>query len=100
MSRWPEIYRDVADWIAAQNRRPLLFRGHADSGWSLLPSLARMDWIHWPQGGLIEHNAYFQFITRSGNLLPEGVDAWTVAFAMQHHGMPTRLLDWSDTFAV
>jgi hypothetical protein len=59
-----------------------------------------MDWVHWPQGALIEHNAYFQFITRAGNLLPEHVDAWTVAFAMQHHGMPTRLLDWSDTFAV
>jgi hypothetical protein len=100
MKTWTDIYDEAVSWIASQTGRPLLFRGHANVTWQLLPSIARMDWVHKPQARFTEHNAYFQFVTRAGSLLPDAASSWAVAFAMQHHGMPTRLLDWSDTFGV
>src|SRR5262249_40357864 len=88
------------NWISAQNVRPLLFRGHADATWPLLPSIARFPSSRGQFAWTTEHNAYYEFLTTAGDLLPEGAPPWTIAFAMQHHGLATRLLDWSDTFAV
>lgn len=74
----------------------LFYRGHSDSNWSLLPSIARrtIDISN------IESVAYYDFFTRAGNLLPQDESGWSQIFAMQHHGIPTRLLDWTTTFGV
>ena len=77
-----------------------LFRGHGNPDWLLLPGMARPRWINDDDQRLEEGNAYFGFVTSAGPLLPVDADSWTVAFAMQHHGLPTRLLDWSHNFAV
>jgi hypothetical protein len=94
------VYDEVATWVTTRHHHPLFYRGHANAEWHLLPSIGRIEWMAGIQGAFVEHNAYYEFITRAGSLLPEGVSSWNVAFAMQHHGLPTRLLDWSDTFAV
>jgi hypothetical protein len=77
-----------------------MFRGQTDATWPLLPGLSRRKHLFEQDIIDIEENAYFDFVTRAGDLLPVGNDSWANIFAMQHHGMPTRLLDWSETFAV
>src|SRR4051794_14108420 len=69
------------------------FRGHADSTWKLLPSLARLPNKIEAELALIKRfkqNAY-----SIGDVPPESED-WRWLFLMQHHGAPTRLLDWSE----
>jgi hypothetical protein len=98
MSAWG----DVLDKINAIAEDPGMmtgpgpfFRGHSDSRWELTPSLGRLvlqlD---------TESNLYYRFISSGGHLLPDRASPWDVYFLMQHHSMPTRLLDWSESLAV
>jgi hypothetical protein len=73
-------------------REPVWFRGQADAAWSLLPSLER-------HGGVdVELTLFKRF---KQNALPfvmhRPQDEWEWLFVMQHHGLPTRLLDWTES---
>jgi hypothetical protein len=63
-----------------------------------MPSLGRNKWQNF--GPDVEQNLYFDFVTQAGALLPESNSSWSNIFMMQHHGLPTRLLDWTENFAV
>jgi hypothetical protein len=91
---WSHLLRDVRHFGQRANSR-IWFRGHADSRWALLPRLLREG------GGPLEENIlYWRFIELGGHLLPAEASAWDTLFIMQHFGVPTRLLDWSESFAV
>lgn len=100
MDEWSKVYSQVEEILERATVRPLFFRGHRNLSWRLLPTFGRMEWLHDLYGRQAEHNLYYEFVTRAGDLISESEDSWSIAFAMQHHGMPTRLLDWSDTFSV
>ena len=74
------------------------FRGHSDKSWKLLPGLGRQAPENYKKQN-IESILYYDFISLGGSLLGKNADSWDILFAMQHHGLPTRLLDWSTTFA-
>jgi hypothetical protein len=83
------------------------YRGHGDAEWQLLPLLFRDR--NAPVDGsrerrdhflALEHNLYFEFRARARELHGQHLTSWDVLFAMQHFRAPTRLLDWTETFAV
>lgn len=99
MDEWLSLYRQAAEVIGKLGSERPFFRGHGDSSWSLMPALGRyvlgVDALK-----AVEQNTYYDFLVRAGDLIPPGRDPWSILFAMQHHGLPTRLLDWSETFGV
>jgi len=95
MSTWPKILAEITQIIDGSDS--LYFRGHSDSSWNLAPGLARLGVAN-PDS--MEETITFDFVTRAGSLLPEGSSSWNTAFSMQHHGLPTRLLDWTESFPV
>ncbi len=73
-----------------------VYRGCSDSGWPLLTSLDRLGGIHPPhrKAGLEEH-LLRNFVRYSRPYLGHAGNEWELLVAAQHHGLPTRLLDWS-----
>lgn len=73
----------------------LMFRGQRKAEWTLLPSLYRH-----ADARENESNIYQIFTTKAKALMPHIVSDWEILSHMQHYGVPTRLLDWSDSFGV
>ncbi|WP_217201701.1 FRG domain-containing protein [Streptomyces buecherae] len=68
------------------------YRGHSDISWQLIPSLARKR--EWIESEILMLKKFKQ------NAIPRLVGPpageWDWLFLAQHHGLPTRLLDWSE----
>lgn len=93
------IKKTIADWESEGCDFPV-FRGHADQDWNLEPSLIRLkrDLAEDDYENL-EGNLYFDFATYSAKYSRLS-SSWEVLFEMRHHGLPTRLLDWSENFSM
>ncbi len=75
--------------------QPTWFRGMANRDWRLEPSLARHGGIDLeiPLIKRFKQNALPHMSSRPEN-------EWEWLFVMQHHGLPTRLLDWTENALV
>lgn len=81
--------------------RFLWFRGHRSGAFNLLPGLLRQNRA--PEEVFErEKRLLTRFRQRSLPYWPSGYpqNDWEHLFAMQHHGVPTRLLDWSENLFV
>jgi hypothetical protein len=70
------------------------YRGHSDASWTLLPGILR------PTSGLgLSEGSSLARFKQSAAMLTERLPTtsfdWT--FLMQHYGVPTRLIDWSES---
>ena len=72
---------------------PIWCRGHGNESWPLLPAFYRYD-----PPKRSEHALLTKF-RQSATMLVErpASDSFDWMFLMQHYGVPTRLLDWSES---
>ena len=77
------------------------FRGHGCSSWSLRPSLYRL--IPDVAVALETEGRLLREFDNRSRVVAERSSArsgWELAFLMQHHRVPTRLLDWSRNLLI
>lgn len=93
--------RDLIDCLGETERHfgrhNAVFRGHTDLSWDLVPSIFRNDRAHFEYSYMQEfrHAAPARVVQ-----CPEFNDLAAWLAMMQHHGLPTRLLDWSKSILV
>lgn len=79
--------------VGAGNPADLLFRGQARFDWHLLPKLGRQQTKGHPSN--IENLMFKEFKRTSFPFVQRELSDWEYLALAQHHGLPTRLLDWS-----
>jgi hypothetical protein len=76
-------------------RSGAFFRGHSNGGYQLIPSLPRTQ-THQDT----EHNLYHECFARANHLISRDATSWERLAFFQHYGIPTRLLDWTESLGV
>jgi hypothetical protein len=80
--------------------RRVWYRGLSRREYTLLPSLLRRGLVG-EDLRLREKNLFARFQTQAGELLPHGLgSSWEILSVMQHYGVPTRMMDWTDALFV
>ncbi|HEY0778048.1 MAG TPA: FRG domain-containing protein [Gemmatirosa sp.] len=88
---------DEPDPVTGRRRDSGVYRGVGDSRWPMLTSLDRLGGVDPPHTkcGLEEH-VLRNFVRYSRPYVSSDMrNDWELLATAQHHGVPTRLLDWS-----
>jgi hypothetical protein len=90
--------KSVADLLQAlkdnkNKKSPIWFRGQSDKSWTLVPSITREKNYIDAELTLIKRFKQNAMPFLSNH--PETI--WDWLFLMQHYGVPTRLLDWTES---
>ena len=71
------------------------FRGHADAGWTLVPTIFRGSPVADYEDDY-RHDFKLKAYPYLAGTGREPTNEWEWYFLMQHYGLPTRLLDWTE----
>ena len=77
------------------NPKVVWYRGQSNASWMLTPTLLRF-----PDGLSHEQTSFNEFYRSAARLFDKRFNDWELLFDMQHYGIPTRLLDWSEVLGV
>lgn len=92
--RWVQILNEVREF----RRKSSWFRGHSNLDYELHSGLFRLEFDEITDYRGVETICYRKFLSL-GHLHHNETD-WNLLYLMQHHGVTTRLLDWSESFSV
>ena len=80
------------------------YRGQSHSAWPLESSLLRHCRYAKTKGGRriqrLESDLFYEFKRRARELQMQDWMGWDILFAMRHHGVATRLIDWTEVPAI
>lgn len=93
--KWIDIMNEVRDFT--DENTIAWFRGHSDEDYELHSGMFREKWKTIEDFLKVESMRYTQF--RNIGHLYHQEESWSLLYIMQHHGVKTRLLDWSESFA-
>ena len=85
------------DPTTGRRRDSGVYRGDGNATWPLLTSLDKLGGVQLPHGKAdLEEHILRNFIRYSRPYFSQPpVNEWEVLITAQHHGLPTRLLDWT-----
>jgi hypothetical protein len=93
---WPEFLTGLQKARSELgNPQEVWYRGHSRLRYVLTPSLFRF-----PNGAMKEQDLFNDYARSAARLLPQRSNDWDRLFDMQHYGVPTRLLDWTEVLGI